>query len=445
MNDLENFISRLRSICPNESGEFSIETARLVITEINSFLYTNYDGIGTVNTLGRDWNFFSEFHRYWNEHHREILDLSIDEACCGAVADALHDIYLRTKGRAFSEVYNTNGLPPEDICRVRMLTANQDFRGSRNFIDLSKIFLDDNTVFDQVNIYEDPAGFVTAINGSALSQNDKRIRYAKRICEFLIENESDPYSIIEHFNRDVFSLRNAMINYEGAGYGNKKTDMFIRDMVVLGVWDNVTGFEKIDVASDINTIRVALRTGILSSAIPLVSSFLDIFCLQYAYVDEMNAKAWRRVWELWCKKYPDESIMSPCLLDYFIYNVVGREFCKEILCVFECEHGHQFKWHSSRNKTCQICYKNGNRHEPATLVAKLLPCSDDEGSIAISQTPFCRSNIADLNLTECPFKNICDSTGKKNLMPPKSISIMGQTGWTTAYTNKDVGGGGLMA
>ena len=45
--------------------------------------------------------------------------------------------------------------------------------------------------------------------------------------------------------------------------------MFLRDMVVLGVWKDVKGFDKIDVASDINTIKVALRTGIIKTQIPL--------------------------------------------------------------------------------------------------------------------------------------------------------------------------------
>lgn len=31
------------------------------------------------------------------------------------------------------------------------------------------------------------------------------------------------------------------------------------------------------------------------------------------------------------EKYPQESISSPCLMDYFVYNVVGRQFCKESL------------------------------------------------------------------------------------------------------------------
>ena len=104
--------------------------------------------------------------------------------------------------------------------------------------------------------------------------------------------------------------------------------MFLRDMVVLGIWQNVDGFDKIDVASDINTIKVALRTGIIKTEIPLVSSFLDIFCHQYSYIDEMNALAWRRVWEIWHMTYPNETIASPCLIDYFVYRVVGKQFCK---------------------------------------------------------------------------------------------------------------------
>ena len=334
MNDLENFVLRLKNICSSDGANLSIETARAVVSEINRFLYTTYDGIGTVNALGSDWQFFSEFHRYWNDNHRDILDLKICEDKCRNVAKSLHEVYLKTGGKAFSRVYDTKGLSKEQVCRVRMLTANQDFRGSRDFQELAAIFLDDQSLFDERNIVEDPADFVRLIGGTRLSQNDKRMQYAKRICQFLLENNSSPFDVIDRFNRDVSEFRQALISYEGAGYGNKKTDMFIRDMIVLDIWDNVSGFDKIDVASDVNTIKVALRTGILSSAVPLVSSFLDIFDLQYGYVDEMNAKAWRRVWEIWNSEYPSETIGSPCLLDYFIYNVVGKQFCKEILYTF---------------------------------------------------------------------------------------------------------------
>lgn len=265
------------------------------------------------------------------------MNIEIDENVCHDVATALHEVYVRTGGRAFFEVYDTNGLSNEDICRIRFLTANQDFRGSRSFGELTRIFLSDNSIFDEQAIFNDPVDFVRSIGITGLSQSDKRVQFAKNISKCLLDRDVQPYDVIDCYGRDVFALRNAIICEPNAGYGNKKADMFIRDMVVLGVWDNVTGFENIDVASDVNTIKVALRTGIIKSAIPLVSSFIDIFCYQYGYVDELNARAWRKVWEIWCNEYPNEAVASPCLLDYFVYNVIGKQFCKEILCEFQVQ------------------------------------------------------------------------------------------------------------
>ena len=71
--------------------------------------------------------------------------------------------------------------------------------------------------------------------------------------------------------------------------------------VILKIRKEEPKLAIINVASDVNTIKVALRTGILKTAIPLVSSFLDIFCNQYSYIDDMNAEAWRRVWEIFVK------------------------------------------------------------------------------------------------------------------------------------------------
>lgn len=445
MDELNIFAAKIADLYNNDSGELDLPTARKIVKEINTFLYTSPSNIGMVSEFGHTFPYFSAFHKYWHLHHKEILNLQISDEACEKVADSLHDVYLRTQGKAFTEIYDTNGLSPEDICKIWLLTANQDFRGSRNFKELSEIFLTDPTLFDVAIIAESPENFVKSIGITSLSQNDKRVRYAKRIAQFLIENNSTPYNIINVFKNDVTLLRKALIEYESAGYGNKKTDMFIRDMIVLGVWKNVKGFDKIDVASDVNTIKIALRTGILKSEIPLISSFLDIFCYQYGYIDETNALAWRRVWEIWTQKYPHESIASPCLLDYFIYNVVGKQFCKFSLCLFVCEDGHSFYWHSANNKTCQVCYKKTKERKKAKLLCKSLPCDCDEGYIAIDKTAFVRSNIANPNYHQCPFKQICELYGNKKLMPPKSISIMGQTGWNSAYTNENSGGGGLMA
>ena len=444
-NDLLEFVKRVDSIYESNK-DFSIASARDIVREINDFLYTTYDGIGTVEALGSEYQFVSEFHRYWNEHYMEILDAQIDDVRCEQVADALFMIYQTSNGKAFSGVYDTYGLSKADICRVRMLTANQEFRGSRTFKDYVEVFNEDNSIFDVKIINDSPYDFIKNIAVGELAQTDKRLKYATEITNMLLDKGCNPYELIDFYDRDVYALRNALIEWNGAGYGNKKADMFVRDMVVLGVWDNVKNFDKIDVASDVNTIKVALRTGILKTAIPLVSSFLDIFCNQYGYIDKMTADAWRRVWEIFVKKYPDTTILSPCLFDYFVYNVVGRQFCKESLYVFRGEEcGHSFVWHSGRNTTCQICYKENQIKRPAVVVKRLLPCEHNEGNVAITKTDFYKEAVCCPNIVKCPFESICQENGTAHMSPPKSISILGRTGWTDAYTNKGEGGGGLMA
>jgi hypothetical protein len=441
MDELSNFVHRLIDIIPD--GALKIEDARNVIRQINEFLYTNYEGIGQTRALEQKFDYLSDFHKYWEEHHKEILNCEIDNVKCEQVADALHNIYVLTSGRAFESVWDKCNLDSDEICKVRFLTANQDFNGSNDFSKLARIYRSDPSIFDIENIAEKPEEFVVKLGYSNRAQNDKRNNYALKIAEFLLGHETEPFGLIDKFHNDIYALRQAILNCYGAGYGNKKTDMFLRDMVVLDIWHNVKGFDKIDVASDVNTIKVALRTGILKTAIPLVSSFLDIFCHQYSYIDEMNALAWRKVWEVWEEKYPAESISSPCLMDYFVYNVVGKQFCKESLAVFKGDNcRHVFRWHSARNKTCQVCYMQHVRNMKAHVTQKLMPCADEEGYIAIHETAFAKS-MAPLTIDACPFQSICRDS--KYLQPPKSISILGQTGWTSAYAKKGQGGGGLMA
>ena len=444
MTEIDELISKINQIVPQNTTELNIEQARAIIKEINEFLYTNYEGIGFTQ-YDRNLEYFSNFHKYWESHHREILDIQIVRAQCEKVADALHEVFVRTNGHAFSTVFDTYGLNKEEVCKIRLLTANQEFRGSRSFGKLVEIYRADNSLFDLQYIYSNPDDFIKNIGIIGLSQNDKRIQYTKNIAKFFIDNQCEPYAIINKYNRDVLAFKNELTSIF-AGYGNKKADMLIRDMVVLGVWTDVKNFESINVASDVNTIKVALRTGILKSALPLVSSFIDIFCYQYGYTDEMNARAWREVWSVWKEKYPAESICSPCMLDYFIYSVVGKQFCKKILYIFKGDScDHRFAWHSPRNTTCQECYKQHVLGAKAHIIERKMPCTDTDGQIAIKNTKYAQVQIANHQFTECPFKNICIENQSVFFMPPKSISIEGQTGWRSAYCRKGTGGGGLMS
>ena len=442
MQALAQFGNSIKSIMESKPV-LDISGAREIVRIINDFLYTTHDGIGFIEVLGQTFDYFSEFHKFWHEHYSEILDCKIDDDACESVADALHNIYVITEGKAFSEIWDKCNLSDGDVCRVRLFTANQDFRGSLEFAPLAKKFNDDPTIFDEENIIADPDGFIADIGLSNKSLTDKRKKYASAIATFIKQHNCVPVDIIHAFNNDVSKFREALVGCN-AGYGYKKADMFIRDMVVHGIWNNTKGFEDIDVASDVNTMKVALRTGILTTAIPLISSFLDIFCYQYGYIEQQNALAWRRVWEIWKDKYPLESLKSPSLLDFFVYKVVGKDFCKENLAIFQCdEYGHIFKWHSGKNKTCQICHNAGRKRIKAHLIGKVCPCNDPEGEVFIRQTGFAKSLPQGTEFKECPFIKICSK--HKNLLPPKSISILGATGWETAYTKTGDGGGGLMA
>jgi hypothetical protein len=312
------------------------------------------------------YKYFSEFHKFWEKYHKEILNPHIDDVQCSLVADVLHDVFIKYGRQPFYELYNTHSLTSEEICKIRYFSANQDFRGSRDFEELFEKYRDDPSIFDKNNINQNPEDFLINIGITSLSQNDKRVKYAIKASQLLIDNNIEPYDLLSFCQNDIEKVRNLLINNRGSGFGNKKADMFLRDMVVLGVWKKSKNFDKVDVASDVNTVKVALRSSILKTDIALISSFLDIFCYQYGLIDEMNAKAWRMVWEKWKSKYPKECIESPCLIDYFVYKVIGKEFCKESLCIFQCEsEEHTFKWHSPQNQTCQICYQ---KHKDSILI-----------------------------------------------------------------------------
>ncbi len=304
------------------------------------------------------------------------------------------------------------------------------------------------------------------------------------------EKEIKAFEIAEYYENDCLKIKKALVNNTGMGYGNKKADMFIRDMYEWNVWPDLKNISEINVASDINTIKVSLRTGILKTKLtPLLSSFLDIFCYQYSTIDDWTAKAWKKVWEIWKDKYPDTAPYGPAYFDYFLYNIIGKNFCKENLFLYKgVECNHKF-YYTGRNKRCRKCsdiynnnkvtfLENDNKiiakcekhpeHEyevdskrkrkckicenisinRAVVINRYLPCSRPEGHIALTRSKFITGPNAVLpNITDCPFKTICQPESKtfRKLNPPKSISILGRTGWESAKAIIEEGGGGLMA
>jgi len=198
----------------------------------------------------------------------------------------------------------------------------------------------------------------------------------------------------------VLEIVKALTSEERYGFSTKKTHMFLRDMADLGVWTYKRNIEKLDVMSDKNTMRVALRTGIIQFRIPLLASFLDVFCYQYTIVDRLNREAWRTVWEEWGKISGNHRPPTPASIDYLIFRL-GKIACRPNKRLCPPEH--------------QISEK---KYESLISQDKLIFRED----------------------RYCIFKDVC-KLERKILNAPNSISIEGRTGWKSGKTNEGGGGG----
>ncbi|GMV37606.1 MAG: hypothetical protein AMXMBFR61_21140 [Fimbriimonadales bacterium] len=438
--------SQLASKRPEDpQGIADVEAARVVLASVNRYFYQTSSGLGATDVLdGERIQYFSEFHRWWEANHAAVLAIRIDRAQAAAAADALHKAVVEHGAEILGLTHQPHGLPPEAVAQVRFFTANQDWRESPS--DPYGKYVEDPNWFLAESIREDPVGFVSHLGLTRLSQTDKRVDYARNAAEYLLANRVTAYNLPSLFGDDAVELRNGLAEARGTGYGMKKANMLVRDLVEMDVWPHLRNFEGIDVASDVNTVKVALRTRVLQPGIQLLSSFLDIFCYQYGHVDRMSAQAWRAVWEAWQDSHPETCPRSPCKLDFLLYRI-GQEYCRDMLCRYECEAGCTFCHFGGALKHCRSCARGGRRSR-VQVTARLLPCQVDpselprESGILLLQ----EGNLLRRFNGVCPFEPICEpkAHGFVALDPPKSISIKGQTGWTSSYADVERGGGGMM-
>ncbi len=403
--------------------------ARRILERLNKHFYQTYEGIGIGTLDEKEYQYLPDFHKYWQNHHQEIINAHVDRAQARLAARALHEACLKYGEDIFSVTLNTRGLSSQAVAQVRFFTANQDFREPPE--DQFSKYFEGDAQFEAQTISEDPAGFLAFLGAPRLSQSDKRLDFAHHAAHFLLERNINAYQIAGFYNNDAFQIRQGFLKSVGMGYGKKKTDMFIRDMAFLGVWPSLSNMDVIDVASDRNTMKLALRTRSLQTDIPLLSSFLDIFGYQYGYIDEMSAAAWRAVWEEWKVSDPETVPVAPCMMDFLLYRI-GREYCADKLVEFVCENGHRFFYFGAQLKRCRQC------RAPVTPIRRLLPCQvevtqlprDDNGEILLKDPNLLRTFGG-----RCIFEPACRSKDAdfKRLSPPKAISIIGRTGWTDSY------------
>ena len=116
MNEIENFVDQLLSFAQRDTnGKLTISTIQNIIKEMNSFLYTKSGKIGKTNILGESFEYLSDFHKFWEENHKVILNAKISEEQCIKVANSLHDVFIRTKGQVFSQLWSTGNVSNENI------------------------------------------------------------------------------------------------------------------------------------------------------------------------------------------------------------------------------------------------------------------------------------------------------------------------------------------
>jgi hypothetical protein len=399
MSNFLNFLEKVAQHCSITfdaamfKGEDEYELAASVLNEINRYLYQKKATLPS--------QYISEFHKYWEEHHERVLSPKVNpNGECLAVAKVLESIY---ESNTIKVQLDTLDLTKEEIANVRFFTAIQDFNidvhARSNPFEFYKRHPDcfkPKKVKDNDLLVDELLNFL-----GAQSQRDKRKPWMLNSAKLLVEKyDSSAYKINEVHNGDVVEIVEALTAEERYGFSTKKAHMFLRDMADLGVWKYKKNIEKLDVMSDKNTMRVALRTGILQFRIPLLASFLDVFCYQYSVVDRLNREAWRRVWEKWGKISNNHRPPAPASMDYLIFRL-GKIVC------------HPNKRFCPPEK--EITEKK---------LESLIP--QDRLIFRVNRY--------------CIFSNVCQLE-RKILNAPNSISIEGRTGWKSGKTNEGGGGG----
>ncbi|MHC4573969.1 MAG: hypothetical protein ACYS76_07535 [Planctomycetota bacterium] len=398
---LKKLVSHLKIDISVEELEAKIsdeyEIAARVLYEINRFLYQRHAN------LERDY--ISEFHKYWKCNHEQILCPVIGKDEALKVAEVLEGVYANNTIRV---QLNTLDLDPEVIANVRFFTAIQDFKidisAKTNPFELYKLntdFFNPRKILDNELLIDE---FLNRIG--AESQRDKRKPWMQESARLLQQRYGgSAFNINKLHDGDVVAIKEALAGPEKYGFSHKKADMFLRDMADLKVWSYRKNIDQINVMSDKNTMRIALRSGILQFRIPLLASYLDVYCYQYGLVDKWNVRAWREVWRVWGTIRDNHRPPTPASIDYFIYRM-GKLACRPSARLRKCPPSKpaRKKWVESKVTQDQLLFD---------------------------------SNF------NCIFAGICKAE-RKILNHPMSISIKGQTGWDSGTTNEG-GGGGIQS
>jgi len=185
-----------------------VELAQRFLSVANRYFFQTYDGIGSTEFEGSEFAYFSDFHRFWEENHEEILNARINHAQARLAAESLRGALAQHGSAVFRVNHNLHGLTVQQLAQVRFFTANQDFRKPPD--DQFTIYLERPEVFDPVAVAEAPDDFLTSMGLNRLSQSDKRRDFAQNSARFLTEQGITAFEIAGRFGNDAVAIRNAI-------------------------------------------------------------------------------------------------------------------------------------------------------------------------------------------------------------------------------------------
>ncbi len=70
MDCIGRFVNTIKRIGWSEDDGQKLVQARAIVSELNRFLFTRQDGLGTVEALGKECPFFSEFQSIFSRQSR---------------------------------------------------------------------------------------------------------------------------------------------------------------------------------------------------------------------------------------------------------------------------------------------------------------------------------------------------------------------------------------
>jgi hypothetical protein len=324
---------------PSLDEESEVDLAAATLRKLNEFLYQQ--------PPTRQAGYISPFHEFWERWHREVISPSIDRSQCQQVSRSLAYLFAHPGEHPKYELtppIDRCGLPDEAVADVRFFTVIQDFKihlykqGRNPFAK----YCETPEWFDARAIVGKPAlvdSFLSYLE--ARSQGDKRRSWMMQAARFLVDNYGGKaYLLLDAHDGDADAIKTALCEPGDIGYSEKKANLFLRDMADWHIWCYRRNYDKVDVASDANTMRIALRTGILTTRMPLVASYLDVYCHQYSLIDEWTSRAWRTVWEEWRRADEGRAPPTPASMDFVLYSSIGRRLCRRStpkceLCLFD--------------------------------------------------------------------------------------------------------------